>query len=60
VFITFVLIFKFIFIYLLNVLFVLKIKDIFLKKSNQKMLKVVVFIDNYLHVTVTISFTFPL
>jgi len=50
VFVTFVLIFKFIFIYLLHVLFVLKINDIFEKKSNPKVLKTVVFfidsIDN--------------
>jgi len=44
VFITFVLIFKFIYIYLLHVLFVLKIKCIFEKKNpTQKMLNEVVF-----------------
>jgi len=44
VFVTFFLIFKFILIYLLHVLFVLKIKGIFEKeKSNPKVLKDVVF-----------------
>jgi len=44
VFVTFVLIFKFILIYLLHVLFILKIEGIFEKeKASPKMLKGVVF-----------------
>ena len=42
-FVTFVLIFKFILIYLLHVLFVLKIEDTFGKKFNPKVVKGVVF-----------------
>jgi len=52
VFVTFVLIFKFIFIHLLHVLFILKIKDIFEKNFNSKMLKeIVIFIYNNIDLT---------